>query len=101
VRGHDGVLARRAGRGLNQMGEREQGWVRERQLIQIGGDDDADEDTTSASSSLGHSSTYLLCRGDQQYLGRSHYTSYDHFGCSHHAYHISCRPYHLGSGRHP
>lgn len=110
------------------MGEREQGWVRERQLIQIGGGDDADEDTTSvstkrlssstlldkcadvlivwtslaaASSSLGLSSTYLLCRGDQHYLGRSHHTSYDLFGRSYHAYHISCRPHHLGSGRHP
>lgn len=47
MRGHDGVLARRAGRGLNLMGEREQGWVRERQLIPLGGGDDADEDTTS------------------------------------------------------
>lgn len=39
------------------MGEREQGWVRERQLIQIGGDDDADEDATSVSAKRLSSST--------------------------------------------
>lgn len=39
------------------MGGREQGWVRERQLIQMGGDDDADEDTTSVSTKRLSSST--------------------------------------------
>jgi hypothetical protein len=41
------------------MGEREQGWVRERQLIPLGGGDDADEDTTSVSTKRLSSSTLL------------------------------------------